>query len=543
MANMLSKPLALITTTTVSVLSLLAAAAASVSLSTRPSLRKARLALHLGVYVGTLAVCSCLGVVYSVVLSLIGQRLNINYLTARSFYYLCSPLVGVKIEVEGREYLDEVLAKAKRGEKGGSAVLVGNHQSATGSTFSSCVRVLEDGMGTDTAQMPFGLARALRLALKQSNEASISGAVGLVGERCSSRHCHWFLHRDRDNGVIQKTAIGTWKHLSEFLDVAQEDSQATANPFSEHSISQLPLNTNRLSFPPHYTHSFMDILYLGRIFPKRASIMAKRELKWMPLLGWFMSLSGAVFVDRKNNKDAVKAMNAAGEAMKRQGVSLWIFPEGTRSSKPEPGLLPFKKGAFHLAIQASVPIVPVVCESYHRLFDGKTRMERGVLKIRVLPPISTEGMTAADVHSLVDEVREKMLHTLREISTPSPEAAGATIEGAEEPAEGEEEPLLGRPSATYTAAGEENIRHRVSKSGEERDATTSSTGRSSSRSPSSSSVAKEGDNLAETGTMDARQLVNDVKKTAKEAVVGGEEEEEEEDEVDEHGAVFVNKPN
>ncbi|KAJ9108946.1 hypothetical protein QFC21_000268 [Naganishia friedmannii] len=91
MANMLSKPLDLITSTSVS-------------------------ALHLGVYVGTLAVCSCLGVVYSVVLSLIGQhRLNFNYLTARSFHYLCLPLVGVKIEVEGRKYVDEVFAKAKRG--------------------------------------------------------------------------------------------------------------------------------------------------------------------------------------------------------------------------------------------------------------------------------------------------------------------------------------------------------------------------------------------------------------------------------------------
>lgn len=64
-----------------------------------------------------------------------------------------------------------------------------------------------------------------------------------------------------------------------------------------------------------------------------------------------VSLSGAVFVDRKNRKDAVQAMNIAGEDMKKQGVSLWIFPEGTRSSKPEPGLLPFKKGAFHLAVQ------------------------------------------------------------------------------------------------------------------------------------------------------------------------------------------------
>jgi 1-acyl-sn-glycerol-3-phosphate acyltransferase len=110
-------------------------------------------------------------------------------------------------------------------------------------------------------------------------------------------------------------------------------------------------------------------------------------------------------------------------------VSLWIFPEGTRSSKPEPGLLPFKKGAFHLAVQgafpqvclclkdadgrvAGVPIIPVVCESYHRLFDGKTRMERGVLKVKgtFTPPYSTtllmEGnSTAPDLNRRYDSRR------------------------------------------------------------------------------------------------------------------------------------------
>lgn len=73
MANMLSKPLALITTTTVSLVSLATAAMASISLSTGARWRKARFALHLGFYVGTLALCSCLGVVYSVLLSLVGQ--------------------------------------------------------------------------------------------------------------------------------------------------------------------------------------------------------------------------------------------------------------------------------------------------------------------------------------------------------------------------------------------------------------------------------------------------------------------------------------
>jgi lysophosphatidate acyltransferase len=56
-------------------------------------------------------------------------------------------------------------------------------------------------------------------------------------------------------------------------------------------------------------------------------------------------------VDRKNSKDAVKMMHHVGEDMKRKGVSLWIFPEGTRSLNKENELLPFKKGAFHLAVQ------------------------------------------------------------------------------------------------------------------------------------------------------------------------------------------------
>jgi hypothetical protein len=73
MAHILSKPLALITTTTISVVSLLTAAAAGISYSTRPALRKARFVLHLGWYVGTLAVCSVLGVVYSVLLTIVGQ--------------------------------------------------------------------------------------------------------------------------------------------------------------------------------------------------------------------------------------------------------------------------------------------------------------------------------------------------------------------------------------------------------------------------------------------------------------------------------------
>ena len=67
--------------------------------------------------------------------------------------------------------------------------------------------------------------------------------------------------------------------------------------------------------------------------------------------------------------------------MKRQGLSLWMFPEGTRTLQEEPGMKPFKKGGFHLAVQSGIPIIPVVCENYWRLYR-KGVFESGVLKIK-----------------------------------------------------------------------------------------------------------------------------------------------------------------
>lgn len=108
----------------------------------------------------------------------------------------------------------------------------------------------------------------------------------------------------------------------------------------------------------------LDVLMLGTIFPQYCSVTAKSSLKKTPFLGWFMSLSGSVFIDRANRDSARTAMSGAAAEIKSRRQSVYMFPEGTRSYYKEPGLLPFKKGAFHLAVQAQVPIVPVVVANY-----------------------------------------------------------------------------------------------------------------------------------------------------------------------------------
>jgi len=188
----------------------------------------------------------------------------------------------------------------------------------------------------------------------------------------------------------------------------------------------------------------LDIIYLGRIFPHMASIMAKKELQWMPFLGQYLTASGAVFVNRSSNKDAISALAAAGEKMRSRGMSLWMFPEGTRNSSKETTMLPFKKGAFHTAVQAGVPIIPVVCQNYWHLYH-KGVLEPGKLKIVVLEPVPTTGLTSADVPELITRVRDAMLAALVAIDgAGSPVTTGAS----------ETTPLLPTPPKVVAASGD-----------------------------------------------------------------------------------------
>jgi lysophosphatidate acyltransferase len=129
----------------------------------------------------------------------------------------------------------------------------------------------------------------------------------------------------------------------------------------------------------------LDVLLLGWVWPQHCSVTAKKSLRNIPVLGWFMTLSGSVFIDRVDRSQAMKAFEGAARAMREKQQSVVIFPEGTRSYSAEPMLLPFKKGAFHLAVQAGVPIVPIVAENYSRVLNVKARrFDSGTIRVKGL---------------------------------------------------------------------------------------------------------------------------------------------------------------
>ncbi|MBY0470960.1 1-acyl-sn-glycerol-3-phosphate acyltransferase [bacterium] len=164
--------------------------------------------------------------------------------------------------------------------------------------------------------------------------------------------------------------------------------------------------------------SGLDIATLGRFFPERTVIIGKKEILYIPVFGWLFAAGGNVLLDRQNHRKAVGGLSKAVAAVKEKGFSVWVFPEGTRNLTGR-GMLPFKKGAFHLAVQAGVPILPLVSEPLATFYDSKNqRFHGGTVRIKVLDPISTKGLTTDDVPQLTERVHALMLAALKTLERP-----------------------------------------------------------------------------------------------------------------------------
>ena len=142
--------------------------------------------------------------------------------------------------------------------------------------------------------------------------------------------------------------------------------------------------------------------------PRRTSVLVKKELFKVPILGRAMLMADLVPVDRSNREAAVNSMREAEQVMAR-GLNMTVFPEGTRS--PDGRLLPFKKGPFYLAMDSGVPIVPVTILGSESLMPkGSSTIRPGLVQLKFHRPISPTQF--AEKEDLIAAVRREIASAL-----------------------------------------------------------------------------------------------------------------------------------
>ncbi|MFO0623914.1 MAG: lysophospholipid acyltransferase family protein [Polyangia bacterium] len=153
--------------------------------------------------------------------------------------------------------------------------------------------------------------------------------------------------------------------------------------------------------------SMFDIVCAFIHVPVNLRFIAKKILQSIPFLGWYMTVTGMIFVDRRNREQALQSLQDACDKI-RSGIPILVYPEGTRSK--DGTILPFKKGPFMFALQAGVPIVPVAINgSINILLPGSPFVRPGKVDIVMGQPIPTEGLTVQDRDALMQRVRDAII--------------------------------------------------------------------------------------------------------------------------------------
>jgi 1-acyl-sn-glycerol-3-phosphate acyltransferase len=153
--------------------------------------------------------------------------------------------------------------------------------------------------------------------------------------------------------------------------------------------------------------SNLDVVVWPAFFPDSTVVVGKKQIGMIPVFGWLFRETGNILIDRDNSIKARASIEEAAVRIRRERLRVWMAPEGHRNQGFE--MLPFKKGAFHLAIAAQVPIVPFVDGPLAPVLDAPRLMVRpGTITVRVLEPVSTEGLGEGDVDALSARVRSAM---------------------------------------------------------------------------------------------------------------------------------------
>ncbi|MCZ4296333.1 1-acylglycerol-3-phosphate O-acyltransferase [Vibrio sinaloensis] len=147
-----------------------------------------------------------------------------------------------------------------------------------------------------------------------------------------------------------------------------------------------------------------DLFTVSSAVTPKVVTVGKKSLAWMPLFGQLYWLTGNILIDRANRSKAKGTIDQVVDSMNNSDVSVWMFPEGTRSRGR--GLLPFKTGAFHAAIGAKLPIIPIVCSSTSGI--KLNRWNNGHVIVEMLPPVQVDEYGKEHVRELANTCREQM---------------------------------------------------------------------------------------------------------------------------------------
>lgn len=196
-------------------------------------------------------------------------------------------------------------------------------------------------------------------------------------------------------------------------------AMTTVNPAWRLHISGETIDNPRRPYVVVSNHqSHADIPIISNL-PWEMKWIGKAELFSIPVIGWMMALSGDIPLDRQDRRSGVKMLLAASKVL-QQKCSVMFFPEGTRS--PDGRVGRFNDGAFHLAIKAGVPVLPVAVEGSYACLPKKS-WKYGApsdIHVRVLPPVETAGLTSSDVEALREKVRQMIIRQVAEFRSVTP---------------------------------------------------------------------------------------------------------------------------
>lgn len=218
----------------------------------------------------------------------------------------------------------------------------------------------------------------------------------------ANKGAHDWVHRNWSRGVLRAAGVTV---------------EATGLEHVEPGGAQIFVSNHQ---------SMFDIWAMFATLPVSLRFIAKKELSRIPVFSHAMRHAGHVFIDRKDRTQAAEAMRRAGERMQEEGLSLGLFPEGTRSR--DGGLGAFKKGTFALAIETRTTLVPIVVDGGAEITADALRLRPRSLLMYCGPPIDLSGLDAGDRDDLLTRSRAeitRMLWEARHVRPPRAESPSA----------------------------------------------------------------------------------------------------------------------